>query len=303
MTDPFRPRRSLLYMPGSNARALEKGRTLPADGLILDLEDAVAPDAKDSARRQVMEAIAANGYGAREILVRINGLDTPWGADDIAAVAASAADGVVLPKVEGAAMIQAAEDRLAGYGAPDRMGIWCMIETPRGVLRSEEIAGASPRIVGFIMGTNDLAKELRCRQTPDRAPFATSFGLCLLAARAHGIAIIDGVHPDIADDAGLRAVCRQGRDLGFDGKSLIHPNTIAAANEIFAPGDEELVWARRIIAAYEAAREAGRAVIAVDGQLVEDLHVAEAKRLIAFAEDIAARGKVPGEPDPRVGGA
>jgi len=290
MTDQPRLRRSLLYMPGSNARALEKGRTLPADGLILDLEDAVAPDAKDLARRQVIEAIAAGGYGSRELLVRVNGLDTPWGAADIAAVAGSGADGVVLPKVESAAMVQTAEDRLAGHRAPDRMGIWCMIETPRGVLRAEEIAGASPRMAGFIMGTNDLAKELRCRQTPERTPFMTSFGLCLLAARANGIAIIDGVHPDIADQDGLRTVCRQGRDLGFDGKSLIHPNTIAAANEIFAPGDAEIAWARRIIAAYDAARADGRAVIAVDGQLVEDLHVAEARRLIAFAERIAVRG-------------
>lgn len=289
MTDQPRPRRSLLYMPGSNTRALDKGRSLPADGLILDLEDAVAPDAKALARRQVVETIAAGGYGEREILVRINGLDTPWGADDIAAVAGSGAHGVALPKVESAAMVQMAEDRLAGHGAPDRMGIWCMIETPRGVLRAEEIAGASPRMAGFIMGTNDLAKELRCRQTPDRAPFMTSIGLCLLAARANGIAIIDGVHPDIADEEGFRVICRQGRDLGFDGKSLIHPSTIAAANEAFAPAPAEIAWARRIIAAYDTARADGRAVIAVDGQLVEDLHVAEARRLIAFADRIAAR--------------
>lgn len=288
MSDPMRPRRSLLYMPGSNARALEKGRTLPADGLILDMEDAVAPDAKETARGQVMAAVADGGYGSREILVRINGLDTPWGADDVAAVAGSGADGVVLPKVESAAMVGTVEDRLRGAGAPDATRIWCMIETPRGVLRAEEIAGASPRLAGFIMGTNDLAKELRCQQTPDRAPFMTSFGLCLLAARAHGLAIIDGVHPDIEDAEGFAAVCRQGRALGFDGKSLIHPRTIAAANEIFAPGVEELEWARKIIAAYDAARAAGQAVIAVDGQLVEDLHVAEAQRLLAVADRIAA---------------
>jgi citrate lyase subunit beta/citryl-CoA lyase len=284
----MRPRRSLLYMPGSNARALEKGRTLPADGLILDLEDAVAPDAKETARAQVLAAIAGGGYGPREILVRINGLDTPWGADDIAAVAACGADGVVLPKVESAAMVQTAVDRLCGAGASDSMRTWCMIETPRGVLRAEEIADASPRLAGFIMGTNDLAKELRCQQTPDRAPFLMSFGLCLLAARAHGLAIIDGVHPDIEDTDGFAAVCRQGRALGFDGKSLIHPRTIAAANEIFAPDAAELEWARRIIAAYEAARAAGQAVIAVDGQLVEDLHVAEARSLLAAADRIAA---------------
>lgn len=288
MSEPTRLRRSLLYMPGSNARALEKGRTLPADGLILDLEDAVAPDAKEGARGQVMAAIAGGGYGARELLVRINGLDTPWGADDIVAVAASGADGVVLPKVESAALVQTVAARLSGSGAPDSMQIWCMIETPRGVLRAEEIAAASPRLAGFIMGTNDLAKDLRCRQTADRAPFMTSFGLCLLAARAHGLAIIDGVHPDIDDAEGFAAVCRQSRTLGFDGKSLIHPRTIAAANEIFAPAASELEWARRIIGAYEAARAAGQAVIAVDGQLVEDLHVAEARRLLAFADRIAA---------------
>ena len=288
MSDMTRLRRSLLYMPGSNARALEKGRSLPADGLILDLEDAVAPDAKEQARAQVMAAIADGGYGAREILVRVNGLDTPWGAADVAAVAASAAAGVVLPKVESAAMVRTAADRLAGSGASGEMRIWCMIETPRGVLQAGEIAGASPRLAGFIMGTNDLAKELRCQQTADRMPFMTSFGLCLLAARAHGLAIVDGVHPDIADEDGFEAVCRQGRALGFDGKSLIHPRTIAPANEIFAPSEAELEWARRIIDAFEAARAAGQAVIAVDGQLVEDLHVADARRLLAFADRIAA---------------
>jgi len=287
MSDPTKPRRSLLYMPGSNARALEKGRCLPADGLILDLEDAVAPDAKALARTQVMAAIAAGGYGAREILVRVNGLDTPWGVDDIAAVAGSAAHGIVLPKVESATMVQMAEDRLAGNGASPAMGLWCMIETPRGVLRAEEVAGAGARLAGFIMGTNDLAKELRCRQTSDRMPFMASFGLCLLAARAYGLSVIDGVHPDISDDEGFESACRQARALGFDGKSLIHPRTIDAANRIFAPDEAELAWAQRIVEAYEAARTEGKAVIAVDGRLVEDLHVAEARRLLAYAEKLS----------------
>lgn len=288
MSDTTRLRRSLLYMPGSNARALEKARSLPADGLILDLEDAVAPDAKARARAQVMAAIAAGGYGRREILVRVNGPETPWGADDIAAVAQSGANGVVLPKVEGPGAVQTVEDRLSGHGAAEGMRIWCMIETPRGVLRAEEIAAASARLAGLIMGTNDLANELRCRQTADRMPFMASFGLCLLAARAHGLAIIDGVHPSITDAEGFAAACRQGRSLGFDGKSLIHPRTIDAANAIFAPTADEIEWARRVIDAHDTARAAGQAVIAVDGRLVEDLHVVEARRLLSLAEQVEA---------------
>jgi citrate lyase subunit beta/citryl-CoA lyase len=288
MENTARPRRSLLYMPGSNARALEKGRSLPADGIIFDLEDAVAPGAKAAARDQVVAALGEGGYGGRELLVRINGLDTAWAQDDIAAIAPAQADGILLPKVESAETVQLAEDRLAGYGARPEMAIWCMIETPLGVLRAEEIAGATPRLGGLVMGTNDLAKELHCRQTPDRLPFMTSFGLCILAARAHRIAIIDGVYPDLSDEEGFAASCLQGRALGFDGKSLIHPKTIAAANEFFGPAPDEIAWARKIAEAFEAARSEDKAVIVVDGQLVEDLHVAEARRLVAMAERIAA---------------
>ncbi len=281
MHDPLRPRRSMLYMPGSNGRALEKARSLPADGLILDLEDAVAPDQKALARQQIADALREGGYGDREVLVRINGLETDWGRDDIAAIAATAADGIVLPKTETPEMVCAAAAALKTAGGGN-LAVWCMMETPGGILRAADIATASPTVGGLIMGTNDLAKELRCRQTPGREAFQLSFGLCILAARAAGIAVIDAVHTDLDDDDGFAAACRQGRLLGFDGKSLIHPKTIAAANATFSPTGDEIAWARKIIAAYEAA-SADQAVIVVDGQMIEDLHVAEARNLTALA--------------------
>lgn len=287
MTDAIRPRRSLLYMPGSNARALEKARSLPADGFIFDLEDAVAPNAKETARDQVVATLAAGGYGRRELLVRINGLDTAWGPADLAAVAKTGADGVLLPKVESPEMVHDAEARLADAEAPEDLTLWCMVETPRGVLRVAEIAAASPRLTGFVMGTNDLALDLKCRQTPDRLPFMTSFGLCILAARAEGLAIIDGVFSNLADDDGFAAECRQGQALGFDGKSLIHPKTIAVANAAYGPSDEDMAQARKIVSAYEDAQADDKAVIVVDGRMIEDLHVREAQRLIAMAERIA----------------
>jgi citrate lyase subunit beta/citryl-CoA lyase len=274
----------MLYMPGSNSRALEKARSLPADGLILDLEDAVAPDQKAIARRQITEALSRGGYGDREVLVRINGLDTEWGREDIAAIAKTAADGIVLPKTETPDMVRAVAAQVESAGA-GRFAIWCMMETPGGILRAAEIAAASPAVGGLIMGTNDLAKELRCRQTPGRDAFLVSFGLCILAARAEGIAAIDAVHTDLTDDEGFAAACRQGRMLGFDGKSLIHPKTIAAANDAYSPAPDEIAWARKITAAFEAA-PSGRAVIVVDGQMIEDLHVAEARALIAVADRI-----------------
>jgi citrate lyase subunit beta / citryl-CoA lyase len=289
MAASLRPRRSMLYMPGANARALEKGRTLPADGLILDLEDAVAPQAKDVARDQVAAALGAGGYGPRELLVRVNGLATPWGAADLAALATAGADGVLLPKVESAAAVRQAEAALAAAGAPAGLALWCMMETPRGILAANEIAGASPRLAGLVMGTADLAKDLQARHTPDRLPLLTSLGLCLLAARAHGLAILDGVHLDLADDAGLEAACRQGVEFGFDGKTLIHPRTIAVANRLFAPSADEIAWSRRIIAAHQAASAAGQGVVLVDGRLVEGLHVENARRLVALADAIAAR--------------
>ena len=280
-----RPRRSVLYMPGSNPRALAKARTLAADGLILDLEDAVAPDAKEEARRLVGAALAEGGYGGRELLLRVNGLATPWGQADLAAAATAGADAVLIPKVESADMVRQVEAALVAAGAPDSLALWCMIETPRGVLRVAEIAEATPRLAGLVMGTSDLAKDLHCAHTPDRQPMVTALGLTLLAARANGLAALDGVHLDLDDELGFEAACHQGRDFGFDGKTLIHPKTIAAANRVFAPSPLELDWSRRIIAAHAEAQAEGRGVVVVDGRLVEQLHVDNARRLV----DLAAR--------------
>jgi len=288
MTDAIRPRRSMLYMPGSNVRAIEKGRSLAADAIIFDIEDAVAVDAKPLARDQIRAAIAAGGYGGKELLVRINGLGSEWFDDDVAAIARSGAAGVLLPKVESPETVREVERRLVAAGAPDSLSIWCMMETPLGILRSADIAAASPRLAGMIMGTNDQALDLRCRQTPDGAAFLTSFGLCILAARAHGLAIIDAVYNDLADDAGFEASCRRGRILGFDGKALIHPKTIDAANRHYGPSDDEVAWATKIVAAFDAARAEGKGVIAVDGKMVEDLHVREAQRLLAMAGRLGA---------------
>jgi citrate lyase subunit beta/citryl-CoA lyase len=288
MAATARPRRSLLYMPGSNARALDKARTLAADGLIFDLEDAVAPDAKAAARAQVGAAVGQGGYGGRELLLRVNGLSTEWGDADLRAAAAMKLDGVVLPKVESAAAVQVAEAVLVAAGAPERLAIWCMMETPLGMLHAEAIAGATPRLGGLVMGTSDLAKDLHAAHTRDRLPMITALGLCLLAARAFGLAIVDGVHLDLADDDGFAAACRQGRELGFDGKTLIHPKTIATANQSFAPSADEVAWAQRIIAAHGEAVAAGKGVVLVDGKLIENLHVDSARQLVALADQIAA---------------
>ena len=279
----------MLYMPGSNARALEKGRGLDADALILDLEDAVAPDAKQVAREQVVAAVKEGGYGHREILVRSNGLNTPWGYDDIVAAATSGADAVLLPKVDSADMVRQAESILDSAGAPDSMAIWCMMETPRGMLRAEEIADASPRLGGFVMGTSDLTKDLHARHTAMRLPMITSLGLCLLAARAAGIAILDGVYLDLSDADGFTESCVQGAELGFDGKTLIHPKQLASANEAFAPSEDEVAFSRKIIEAHAAAEAEGKGVLVVDGKLIENLHVENAKRLVALAEAITTR--------------
>jgi len=273
-------------MPGSNTRALEKARGLAADGLILDLEDAVAPDSKAMARANVATALRAGGYGRRELVVRVNGLATPWGYDDLAAAAAMKADAVLLPKVESADTVRQAAILLAAAGAPDSLALWCMMETPMGMLHAEEIAAASPRVAGFVMGTSDLAKDLHARHTRDRLPMLTALGLCLLAARAYRLAILDGVHLDLGDDQGFTQVCRQGRELGFDGKTLIHPKTIAAANEAFAPTAEEVALARRIIAAHAEAEAAAKGVVLVDGRLIENLHVEDAHRTVALADQI-----------------
>jgi len=282
-----RPRRSMLYMPGANARALEKAKTLPADSLILDLEDAVAPDAKAAARAQVAEAIKAGGYGKRELVVRINSLDTGWGHEDVPAFAKSAAGALLIPKVESAEQVLHVEALLTEYGAPDSLPLMAMIETPMGVLNAAEIARSTSRMVCLVMGTSDLAKDLHAAHTRERLPMLTSLGLCLLAARANRIAIVDGVHLDLADDEGFAYACKQGRELGFDGKTLIHPKQVEGANAAFAPSDAEVAWSKKIIAAHAEADAKGEGVVLVDGKLIENLHVENAHRLVALAERIA----------------
>jgi citrate lyase subunit beta/citryl-CoA lyase len=279
-------RRSLLFMPGANPRALEKARVLPADGLIFDLEDAVAPAAKEGARAAVAAALAVGGYGARELVLRVNALDTPWGHADLAAAATMPLDAVLLPKVENADRVRLALSLLDALGAPPELALWCMLETPLGILEAREIAAASPRLTALVVGTADLTKDLRALYTTDRLPLLTALGLVLLAARACGLAALDGVHLDLGDDAGFALACRQGRELGFDGKTLIHPKQIEGANLAFGPSAEEVAWARRIIAAHAEAAAAGRGVVLVDGRLVENLHVEDARRVAAIAEAI-----------------
>ncbi len=282
----FRPRRSLLYMPGSNPRVLEKARSLPADGLIIDLEDAVAAEAKEEARAIVAAALAAGGYGGREIVLRVNPLDTPWGHADLAAAATLPIDAVLLPKVESADRVRVTVSLLEALGAPEKLAVWCMIETPLGILQAREIAAASPRLAVLVLGTSDLTKDLHAIATRDRLPLITALGLAMLAARAHGLAILDGVHLDLSDEEGFALVCRQGRELGFDGKTLIHPTQIGPANAAFAPSAAEIEWSRRIIAAHAAAAAAGKGVVLVDGKLIESLHVENAQRLLGLAEGI-----------------
>ncbi|MBF0268345.1 MAG: CoA ester lyase [Alphaproteobacteria bacterium] len=278
-----RPRRSALYMPASNARALEKARTLQADVLILDLEDSVDPQSKETARGQAMAELAKGGFGRRETVLRVNALTTPWGVDDLKAAAHGKADAVLLSKVESAHDVREAESLLAGTD----LSIWCMIETPKGVLAASEIAQASKRQGCFVLGTSDLAKDLRCRHTPDRLALLFSLSQTLLAARAHGLACLDGVHLDLSDDVGFERACLQGRDLGFDGKTLIHPKTIETANRVFSPSDQDVAAAKKIVASFEAAKAQGKGVVVVDGRLVEHLHVQEALRVLALAEAIA----------------
>ena len=282
----IRPRRSVLYMPGSNARALEKAATLPADALILDLEDAVAPDAKELARTQVCAAVKDRRFGKREIVIRINGLDTDWGHDDMAAAAEAGPDAILVPKVNDLVDVEHAEQHMGDA----RAALWLMIETPQAIFHANEIAGAGGRLACLVMGTNDLVKELRAQHTPGREALLASLNLAVLAARAHGITVIDGVYNEIADTAGFEAVCRQGRAMGFDGKTLIHPSQIEGANRIFAPDPGEIARARAILAAFEKPENKGKGAIALDGRMVELLHAEIAKQTVALAEAIEALG-------------
>jgi citrate lyase subunit beta/citryl-CoA lyase len=293
MVTANRPRRSMLYMPASNARALEKAKTIAADSLIFDLEDAVAPDAKHAARDNAVAAAKSKAYGQREVLIRANGLDTEWGADDLAAIAQSNAHGVVVPKVDAPEDIRKVAEILDRAAAPPAMTIWAMMETPRGVLAADQIAAVNgglkaPRLAGYIIGANDLAKSLRCDQGGERTPLLYALERCILAARAYGLSILDSAYGNINDADGFAALCRQARAMGFDGKTLIHPNQVAVANQVFAPSAEDLDLARRMIAAFREAKAQGKGVATLDGKMVENLHAEEAERLIAQGEAIAA---------------
>lgn len=285
----FTPRRSVLYMPGANTRALEKAKGLDADVLILDLEDAVAPSQKTLAREQVLAAINAGGYGYRELVVRVNGFDTLWGRDDIAAFAQAPVAALCLPKVESAAEVRAVAQLLKQHEAPSSLKLWTMAETPRGILSIDEIAGADPRMAAIVLGTSDLAKDLRVPHTPSRLGLISSLGFCVLAARAHGLDVLDGVHLDLDDDEGLAMACAQGVELGFDGKTLIHPKQLAAANQAFSPTAEQITRAEKVREAWQQAEAEGKGVVLVDGRLVEALHVEDALRVLAIAEVLRGR--------------
>jgi citrate lyase subunit beta/citryl-CoA lyase len=290
-----RPRRSVLYMPGSNARAIEKARGLPADGIILDLEDAVAPEAKEAARNQVVEAVKAGGFGAREVFVRINGLDTPWAIDDLNAAVQAAPDAILLPKVSDPDMLLMIGTRLLDMHAAHRIRVWAMMETPLAILRAPELAAvardAEARLTGFVLGTNDLTKDTHGRIVPGRAPLVPWLATSIAAARAYGLAILDGVFNDLQDTAGFEAECAQARDMGFDGKTLVHPSQIAPCNAAFSPTDAEVAEARRIIAAFELAENKDKGVLQIDGRMVERMHAEMARRTVAIAEAIAASAR------------
>jgi len=287
-----RPRRSVLYMPGSNARAIDKARTLPVDSVILDLEDAVAPDAKAQARAQVVAAVKAGGFGSREVMIRINGLDTPWSTDDLAAAASAGPDAIVVPKVSTVEQLEMLGQRLLDMKADLKTRIWAMIETPAAIFNIMALAAeahdSETRLAGFIMGTNDLAKETRARQLPGRAPMVSWLATCVLAARAHGVEILDGVYNDLGNTEGFIAECTQARDMGFDGKTLIHPNQIAPCNTVFSPSDEEVAQAKKMIAAFDLPENKDKGVVQIDGRMVERMHAEMARRTVAIADAIAA---------------
>lgn len=280
-----RPRRSVLYMPGANTRALEKAKSLAADSLILDLEDAVAPDSKVVARANIHAALES-GFGHRETVVRINGLNTPWGLDDLKAFAHSKADAILLPKVESAAQIQAAAEHLKQLNPSNQLTIWAMIETPMAIFKLSEICSAHPALEALVLGTSDLVKDLHARHTPGRVETLTALSLSILAARAHQLCVLDGVHLSLDDESGLRTSCIQGRDMGFDGKTLIHPSQIALANDIFGPSPAEIEEAQQRITAYEAAIQSGAGIAVLNGKLIEELHIQDAKRILALAQAI-----------------
>ncbi len=280
----FRPRRSVLYMPSSNERALEKAKSLPVDGLILDLEDAVAPEAKPDARANACAAARSGDYGRREVTIRVNGMDTEWHADDLAAASEAGPDAIVVPKVSSADAVRELVAALERHGAPDHTRLWAMIETPHAMLHAQEIAAASERLTVLVMGTNDLAKELYAEHVPGRRPLLTGLGLALLAARAEGKAIVDGVYNDVKDSEGFLAECQQGREMGFDGKTLIHPGQVEGANRAFAPSEKAVEDARGILHAWEDGKGSG--VVTYHGRMVENLHVESAQRVLGMHEAI-----------------
>lgn len=285
----IRPRRSVLYMPGSNERALEKARSLPADGLIMDLEDSVAPDAKSAARNNVVAAIRDGGYDERELVIRMNALHTPWGKEDLLAAATSGADAVLVPKIDDAAELNKIVDLLEINGAPKRLKVWAMAETPLAMININSIARADARLSVLVMGTSDLAKSLRIPADADRSGLQAALSSCVLAARAYGIDILDGVHTDLADSEGFRESCEQAKRLGFDGKTLIHPGQIEAANQVFGVSADRLARATDVIAAWDAAAEHGQGIAVVKGQMIEKLHADEARRLLALNAAIVRR--------------
>ena len=289
----IRPRRSVLYMPGSNARALEKAKTLAADGVILDLEDSVAPDAKETARRQVADVVKAGGFGKREVFIRINGVDTPWHADDLSAAAHAAPDAILVPKVSNPETLEMIGRRLLDMHSDHKIRIWAMIETPLAIFNILPIAAeakdSESRLSGFVMGTNDLAKDTRARMVPGRTPMLAWLSTCVAAARIYGIDILDGVYNDIGNADGFLAECRQGVELGFDGKTLIHPNQIEPCNKAFSPSADDVALARKTIAAFDLPENKGKGVVSIDGRMVERLHADMARRTVAIADAIAGR--------------
>ena len=287
----IRPRRSVLYMPGSNARALDKAKILPADGVILDLEDSVAPEAKEAARQQVVDAVKSGGFGAREVFIRINGVDTPWHADDLSAAAHAAPDVILVPKVSSSDTLELIGRRMLDMGTNHKTRVWAMIETPLAIFNILEIAAAArdseTRLAGFVMGTNDLAKDTRARLVPGRTPMLAWLSMCVAAARIHGIDILDGVYNDIGNADGFAKECAQGVELGFDGKTLIHPSQIEPCNKAFSPSPTDVEQAHKMIAAFDQPENKGKGVVSIDGRMVERLHADMARRTVAIAEAIS----------------